>query len=166
MIKKMISIFMAILFIAAGAGQAATRGGIPDHPHLFPYTKVLGEKYHIRLIVDHTEGEMILLFEDISEFAVEIMPLKTIAGELILPGGERRAIEFKAVKDDTAWTHGDPHPVLRLSKRKAGKFLYRADEVKELRDFDLIVSFPFKDKDYKFVFEYSAGDMYPGHRRK
>jgi len=137
---------------------------ITDHPHFYPYTKVLAEDYHLRLLVDHAESEIMFIFEDITEKAVRIMPLKTISAEILFPGGETKMVELKAEKDERKGTHRDAHPVLRLSRRKAGTFVYKADWIKDSTDFGLIVTFPFQGKDYKFVFDYSTGgDMYPYH---
>ena len=146
----------------------ANEQSITDHPHFFPYTKVLAGDYHLRLVVDHSESEMLLVFEDISEKAVKIMPLKTISAEVLLPGGESKMVKFKAVKDKKKRTsHRDAHPVLRLTKRKAGTFSSNASWLNDSPDFDLIVTFPFQGKDYKFVFNYSTGGhMFPYHMRR
>lgn len=158
MIKPMMVFLLAvILSIQVGIGQAETRGDIPDHPHRYPYTKMLGDDYHLRLIVDRDKGRIQLVFEDVSEKAVRIMPLKTIDAEVIFEGGKRREIQFKAVKKHDQWTHGDAHPVFRLVNRRAGLYVYGADWIREAVDFDLIVSFPFQGEDYKFVFDYSTG---------
>jgi hypothetical protein len=118
----------------------------------------------LRLVVDHAESEMLLIFEDISEKAVRIMPLKKIAAEVIFSGGDTKKVEFKAVKKKGKRSHRDAHPVSRLGKRRAGLFVYRADWIKDSLDFDLIISFPFQGKDYKFVFDYSTGGhMFPYH---
>lgn len=166
--KKLLFLGMiaSIILFAASNGQAGPLGDVPDHPHMFPYTKVLAEDYHLRMIVDHQESEIMLVFEDISEKAVQIMPLKTIDAEVIFAGGDRREFQLKAIDENDVRTHRDAHPVLRLDKRRAGRFVYRADWIKEALDFDLIVSFPFKGKDYKFVFDYSTGgNMFPHHMR-
>jgi len=158
---SILTIILGILFKPPGFAAAET---IDDHPHFYPYTKVLAEDYHLRLLVDHAESEIMLIFEDITENAVRIMPLKTIAAEVLFPGGETKMVEFKAEKNERKGTHRDAHPVLRLNRRKAGTFVYKADWIKDSPDFSLIVTFPFQGKDYKFVFDYSTGgDMYPYH---
>lgn len=162
MIKTMtLYLLAAALFLPSGIGLAETAAGTPDHIHIFPYTKVLDEDYYIQMIVEHREDELWLVFEDTSARAVRILPLKTIRAELIFEGGERLEIEFKAVADGHQWTHGRAHPILRLGTIMAGKYVYQADWVKEAGKFDLIVSFPFKDTQYRFAFEYSiGGQMY------
>lgn len=163
---KQILVFSVLIFVSFFlVANGHTEGqGIPDHRHSFPYTKVLGEDYHLRLVVDHAESEILLIFEDISEKAVRIMPLKKLAAEVIFTGGDTKKVEFKAVKKKDKRSHRDAHPVYRLSKRRAGQFAYRADWVKDSLDFDLIVSFPFQGKDYKLVFDYSTGGhMFPYH---
>ena len=157
------SVLTVVSFFLVATGHAE-EPGIIDHPHAFPYTKVLGEDYHLRLVVDHAESEILLIFEDISEKAVRIMPLKKLSAEVLFAGGKTKKVEFKAVKAKSKRSHPDAHPVYRLSKRRAGKFAYRADWIKDSLDFDLIVSFPFQGKDYKFVFDYSTGGhMFPYH---
>ena len=154
-------IFVSLFLVATGHTEGQ---GIPDHPHLFPYTKVLGDDYHLRLVVDHAESEILLVFEDISEKAVRVMPLKNLAAEVIFSGGDTKKVEFKAVKKKDKRTHRDAHPVTMLGKRKAGQFSYRAEWIKDSLNFDLIISFPFQGKDYKFVFDYSTGGhMFPYH---
>lgn len=151
------------LFLFLSSGGFAMEQSIDEHPHFFPYTKVLAEEYHLRLAVDHSDSKMMLIFEDISEKAVRVVSLKTIRGEVLLPGGDTRMVEFKAVKGKSKRTRRDPL-ISSLSKRKAGRFEVTADWIKTTPDFDLIASFPFKGKDYKFVFNYTTGGhMFPFH---
>jgi hypothetical protein len=162
-----ISLLTTLCFLISSNGFAEEQG-ITGHPHFFPYTKVLADDYHLRLVVDHGESEMQLIFEDISEKAVRIMPLKTISAEVLFPGGDTKMVEFKAVKNKKKRTsHRDSHPVSRLTKRKAGTFSSNASWLNDSLDFDLIVTFPFQGKDYKFVFDYSTGGhLFPYHMRR
>lgn len=158
---SILTIILGIFFNHPGFAAVQT---IDDHPHFYPYTKVLAEDYHLRLLVDHAESEIMLIFEDITEKAVRIMPLKTISAEVIFPGGDTKIVEFKAEKYKRESTRRDAHPILMLDKRRAGTFVCKADWIKDTPDFDLIVTFPFQGKEYKFVFDYSTGgDMYPYH---
>ena len=117
-----ISVSTAMGLFLSGNGFAMEQT-ISDHPHFFPYTKVLADEYHLRLDVDHPDGKMYLIFEDISEKAVRIMPLKNVAGEVLLPGGKTMVVEFKAVKQGKSTrTRRDPL-IFSLKKRKAGRFV-------------------------------------------
>lgn len=161
--KNLAVSFLVTLFLLLSSVSFATEQTVTDHPHFYPYTKVLADEYHLRLDVDHNDSTLALIFEDISENAVRLVTFKTIDGEVILPGGESRKVELKAVKKESKRTRRDPL-ISRLGKRKAGRFVVTADWIRETPDFDLVVSFPFEGKDYKFVFEYSTrGHMFPYH---
>lgn len=154
---------IAALCLLLPAVSFAAEQTVTDHPHYYPYTKVLADEYHLRLDVDHNDSTLTLIFEDISEKAVRLVNFKKIDGEVILPGGATRQVELKAVKKGSKRTRRDPL-ITSLGKRKAGRFEVTADWIREITDFDLVVSFPFEGKDYKFVFEYSTrGHMYPYH---
>ncbi|MEN8136150.1 MAG: hypothetical protein ABFS18_11540 [Thermodesulfobacteriota bacterium] len=155
--------FLALLGLLASSNSFALEQSITDHPHHYPYTKVLADEYHLRLVVDHNESKLALVFADISEKAVRLVTFKTIDGEVFLPGGETKEIKLTAVKDKSKRTRRDPL-IFNLGKRKAGVFEYKADWIENVTELDLIVSFPFGGKDYKFVFEYSTGGhMFPQH---
>lgn len=155
--------FLATLFLLLSSASFAAEQTLTDHPHFYPYTKVLADEYHLRLDVDQNDSKLALIFEDVSEKAVRLVGFKTIEGEVILPGGETRKVELKAVSEKSKRTRRDPL-ISRLGKRKAGRFEVTADWIGVTPDFNLIVSFPFEGKDYKFVFEYSTrGHMYPYH---
>jgi hypothetical protein len=156
---------LAALLLCFSSGSLAAEETISDHPHYYPYTKVLADEYHLRLDVDHNEKKMALIFEDISEKAVRLVTFNTIDGEVILPGGESRKVKLTAVKEESKRTRRDPL-VTTFGKRKAGRFEAEADWLRTATDFDLIVTFPFADKDYKFVFEYATSGPYPYHMRR
>ena len=157
--------FLATLFLLLPFSSFAAEQSITDHPHHYPYTKVLADEYHLRLVVDHNESRLALVFADISEKAVRLVSFKTIDGEVILPGGETEKIKLTAVKKESKRTRRDPL-IFNLGKRKAGIFELTDDWIRTTPNFDLIVSFPFEGKDYKFVFEYSTGGhMFPHHMR-
>lgn len=158
--------FLAIVFLSVSSVSFAAEETITDHPHFYPYTKVLADEYHLRLDVDPNDSKLALIFEDISEKAVRLVTFKTIDAEVLLPGGETRKVELRAVEKESRRTRRDPL-VFSFGKRKAGRFEVKADWIRTTPDFDLIVSFPFEGKDYKFVFEYSTGGhMYPYHMRR
>lgn len=157
--------FLAVLGLLVSSNSFALEQTITDHPHYYPYTKVLADEYHLRLVVDHNESKLALVFADISEKAVKLVTLKSIDGEIVLPGGETKEVKLTAVKEKDMRSRRDPL-ISRLGKRKAGVFEYKADWIKSATELDLIVSFPFEGKDYKFVFEYSTGGrMFPHHMR-
>jgi hypothetical protein len=158
-----IAFSLAIIALSFSAVSIAAEENIAKHSHFYPYTEVLAGEYHLRLDVDHNEKKMALIFEDISEKAVRLVTFNVIDGEVIFPGGETQPVKLRAVKEESKRTRRDPL-VDTLAKRKAGRFEAAADWLREATDFDLIVSFPFEGKDYKFVFKYSTGGhMYPYH---
>jgi len=157
--------FIAVLGLLVSSNSFALEQTVTDHPHYYPYTKVLADEYHLRLVVDHNESKMALVFEDISERAVRLVSFKSIDGEVVLPGGETKEVKLTAVKKESKSGRRDPL-IFNLVRRKAGEFEVVADWIRTTANFDLIVSFPFEGKDYKFVFEYtSGGHMSPQHRR-
>jgi hypothetical protein len=157
--------FIAVLGLLASSNAFALEQTVTDHPHYYPYTKVLADEYHLRLVVDHNESKLALVFADISEKAVRLVSFKSIDGEVVLPGGETKKVKLTAVKKESKRTRREPL-ISRLGKRRAGEFEVVADWIRTTPNFDLIISFPFEGKDYKFVFEYiTGGHMLPYHRR-
>lgn len=123
---------------------------VPPHPHYYPFTEVLGEKYHVRLLVDHQTGEVALVFEDISEKPIKLLRLRRIKGKAMLPDGTVKEEIFRAVKvfDHSHWTHRRAHPTFRSKKRWAGNFTNSAEWVKRTPKFKLQVAFPFQGSDH------------------
>ena len=157
--------FIAVLGLLVSSNSFALEQTVTDHPHYYPYTQVLADEYHLRLVVDHNESKLALVFADISEKAVRLVSFKSIDGEVVLPGGETKEVKLTAVKEESKRTRRDPL-ISRLGKRKAGTFEVVADWIRSTPNFALIVSFPFEGKDYKFVFEYTIGrQMLPHHRK-
>ena len=157
--------FIALLGLLAASNSFALEQTVTDGTHYYPYTKHLADEYHLRLDVDHNESKLTLVFADISEKAVRLVKFKSIDGEVILPGGETKKVKLTAVKKESKSGRRDPL-IFNLTRRKAGKFELVADWIRTTPNFDLIVSFPFEGKDYKFVFEYTIGDHALPHHRK
>ena len=166
--KYKFSLFLssiAVLGLLASSNSFALEQTVPDNSHYYPNTKHLADEYHLRLDVDHNESKLTLVFADISEKAVRLVTFKSIDGEVILPGGKTKKVKLTAVKKKSNRTKRESL-VSRLHKRKAGEFEVVADWIRTTPHFDLIVSFPFEDKDYKFVFEYTIrGNKLPHHRK-
>jgi hypothetical protein len=157
--------FIAVLGLLVSSNSHALAQTVTDNTHYFAYTKHLADEYHLRLVVDHNESKLALVFADISEKAVRLVSFKSIEGEVVLPGGETKKVKLTPVKEKSKRTKRDPL-VTRLGKRKAGTFEVVADWIRTTPNFALIVSFPFEGKDYKFVFEYAVGSQMLPHHRK
>ncbi len=154
----------AVLFFVLGCASEAKRGAhepLP-HSHYYPFTQVMGD-YHLRLVVDHADGEMALVFEDIAERPVKPVELDRIEGKVTFPDG--------TVKDETFRPRTIPgkryfrHRYGSVSRRR-GIYTALGDWIKTAPRFSLDVVVPFKGEDHKLTFQYEApGGEVPYHRR-
>ena len=170
LVRKII-ILNALLVVFMGLGcaseQKAPLTPIPPHTHAYPFTEVLGEKHHVRLLVDHTIGEMALIFEDISENPIKLIRLQRIRAKAIFPDGEVKDEIFRSVKDfhRKHWTHRRTHG-LRSKKRLTGRFIAKAEWIKTTPQMNLKVVIPFEGQNYPLNFQYKApGGKIPFHRK-
>lgn len=168
---RKISIWMSFFLLSLTLGcapQAKQQVTEPaPHPHDYPFTEVIGD-YHLRLVVDHADGEMALVFEDISEKPIKLVGFQRIKGEVTLPDGTVKEEIFRAVKTSTHsrhWTHKRAHPVVS-KKRLVGIFTAGPEWIKTTPKFALEVIVPFKGRDYQLAFQYEApAGKVPYHRR-
>jgi len=157
--------FIAVLGLLVSSNSFALEQTVTDNSHDYPYTRHLADEYHLRLVVDHNESKLALVFADISEKAVRLVKFKSIDGEVVLPSGETKKVKLTAVKKKSYKTRRESL-VSRIVKRKAGTFEFVADWIRTTPNFALIVSFPFEGKDHKFIFDYTIGRQLLPHHRK
>ena len=169
--NKLVITSLIFAFLTAVSGCAADKrapvDSPPPHSHNHPFTEVLGKAHHVRLIVNHAQGEMALLFEDISEKPVKIIRAQKIVGEVELPNRTVKKEIFRSVnmfhKDH--WTNRRARAA-RLIKRLAGDFVARGEWIKTTAQFDLKVVVPFQGADYALTFQYKVpGGSVPFHRK-
>ena len=165
MTKRAIILIFLIVFIITGCAGKNMEKATPfsPHSHYYPFTEVL-EDYHVRLVVDHTEGVMILVFEDISERPIKAVRLQRIKGNAILPDGKVIKETFRAKKP--LGTSGRPRGSKFYFGRSVGKFNNQAEWVKTTPKFDLKVTFPFRGTDRELAFNYEVyGGKIPSHKK-
>jgi len=163
--KLILVISLSVFLFGCAEKTTVDHSLIPEHPHYYPYTKNLAEEYHVRLEVDHNGEKMALLFEDISENKVRLLKVKTINAIVVLPHGKTEKAIFKAVKKTFRSKHKS-HPIRQLKKRRAGVFVYRGNWIATTSQFDVEVTFPFKGKEYNFVFNYKGDEKIKTFHRK
>jgi hypothetical protein len=135
-----LSFFIALIFIFIATGCATDERQnvthqIETHPHKYPFTEVMDD-YHARLKVDHIDGKMFLIFENISEKPTKLIELRRIRGEVILPNG--------IVKDEIF----SPIRTLfyRSQRRRASTYVAQDEWLKTTPSFILKVNVPFEGK--------------------
>ena len=164
--KLILVISLSVFLSGCGEKTTVDHSLIPEHSHYYPYTKNLAEEYHVRLEVDHNGGWMALVFEDISENEVRLLFVKAIGSVVILPDGKTEAVTFKTVKKPFRSIHRHTHPISQLKKRRAGVFVHEANWIATTSQFDVEVTFPFKGKEYNFVFNYKSDEKIKTFHRK
>ncbi len=160
---------LMLLFYLAGMGCASkSKQQLPEplpHSHYYPFTEVIGE-YHLRLIVDHREGNMALVFEDFAERPVKPVKYDSINGKITFPDGTVKEEKFIAkinlcsryCRRYYSRKYGFP--------RQRGVFTSEAKWLKTTPTFNLEVTVPFNGKDYALTFQYEAlGGKIPYHRK-
>jgi hypothetical protein len=164
-IVVMIWLLVPSVIVAGCASGVKQPTEPPPHAHLLPFTQVLGE-YHLRLVVDHSDKEMTLVFEDMSEKPVRPVRFQTINATVVLPDGTEKKAVFRAVDQSVHAhaTHRSPHPVLRF--QKFGIFTAKAEWLEATPKFTLDVVVPIEGQDHRLTFNYEApGGKIPYHRR-
>ncbi len=160
--KETILVFWLFVFFGVGCAttEKAQMTQPPPHSHYYPFTAVLGD-YHVRLLVDHTEGELTLIYEDISETPVKVVSSHSIEGKAVLPDGTIKDLRFHAVKEH--WGRQRRYPPTR---RLAGTFRAEAEWVKTIPKFELTTELPLRGEYYERTFEYEVpGGEIPFHRK-
>jgi hypothetical protein len=129
---------------------------IETHPHKYPFTEVIND-YHVRLEVDHIDGKMFLIFENISEKPIKFLEMRTIKAEVIFPDNSFREEVFRPIKT----------LFYRPQRRKASTYVAQDEWLKTTPSFILKVKIPFKEKDYELIFNYEVpGGEIPLHRER
>jgi hypothetical protein len=155
-------IFFLALGCASGAKQTVQP---PPHSHYFPFTEVIGD-YHLRLIVDHVDGDMALVFEDVHEQPIKAVKCREIEGKVTFPDGSADKVTFRA--DRTAGKKYRQSYITRRSAipRECGVFTAEGEWVKKTPKFTLDVKVPLMGERYQRTFKYEAPeDEVPYHRR-
>jgi len=125
----------------------------------------MGE-YHLRLIVDHHEGNMALVFEDYAEQPAKPVIFRSIKGKITLPDN---TIKEQTFLSDTEICN---RYCRRYYSRKygfpkqRGVFTSEAEWIKTTPKFTLDVDLNFKGKDYHLTFRYEIpGGSIPYHKK-
>ena len=153
LLKLLLAILLSLFLSGCAEKTTVDHSLIPEHSHYYPYTKNLADEYHVRLEVDRNGGQMALIFEDVSENKVRLLKVKTINAIVFFPQGKTEKAIFRIVKKPFRSKHKS-HPIRQLKKRRAGFFAHKANWIKTSPQFDVEVTFPFKGKEYNFVFNY------------
>lgn len=168
--KKQMSmlIFFFVLFLALGCAPRGKREVTepPPHSHYYPFTEVIGD-YHLRLIVNHADGDMALVFEDFAERPIKAVECRSIQGKVTLPDGKVEEVTFRA--------HTSPGEKYRRTyysrkygsmPRQCGIFTAGGEWIKTTPAFTLEVTVPLIEESHQRTFEYEApGGGVPYHRR-
>jgi hypothetical protein len=136
------------------------------HSHYYPFTQVIGD-YHLRLIVDHADGDMALVFEDFAERPIKEVECNSIQGKVTLPDGRVEEVTFRA--------HTSPGEKYRRRyysrkygsmPRQCGILTAEGEWIKTTPAFTLEVTVPLIGERHQRTFEYEApGGEVPYHRR-
>ena len=164
---NMLLSFFLVFFAVGCASQAEREVHEPlPHSHYYPFTEVIGD-YHLRLIVDHADGDMALVFEDFAERPVKPVEFDNIEGKVTFPDGRVQEETFRARTNP-----GEKYRRRYYSRkygsmpRQRGIFTARGEWIKSTPKFTLEVAVPFKAKDYQLTFQYETpGGKVPYHRR-
>ena len=157
-----------LLLLALGCAPETTRKVTqpPPHSHYYPFTEVIGD-YHLRLIVDHGDGDMALVFEDFTERPVEPITYDSLEGKVTFPDGTVQQQTFRA-----RTSPGDKYRRRYYSRKygsmpkQRGIFTVRGDWIKTTPVFTLQVTVPFRGERHQLTFQYEApGGKVPYHRR-
>lgn len=150
------TIFIPVLLVLLGQGCATKEKPQvtqpPPHGHYHPFTTVIGD-YHVRLVVDHSEGELTLIYEDISEKPVKVVRSRSIEGKAVLPDGTIKSLTFHAVKAHWGRRQGK---YFQPRRNLAGTFHAEGEWIKTTPKFELVAELPLKGTYYKRTFEYEV----------
>ena len=158
------SFFFVLLVIGCAPQQQITEPQL--HSHYYPFTEVIGV-YHLRLIVDHADGDMALVFEDFTERPIKAAGCTSIEGKATLPDGRVEEVTFRS--------HTNPGKKYRRRyysrkygsmPRQCGIFTAGGEWIKTTPAFTLEVTVPLAGERHQRTFEYEApGGEVPYHRR-
>lgn len=152
--KRIVGILMFFSVLSGMVSCAARQPSVHEltpHQHKYPFTEVIGD-YHLRLVVDHVEGEMFFLFVDISESLIKLVRLERIRGQVLLPDGTIKEENFRPTRLSSHKHIRKKH--LQRRSRLAGIYIVQADWLKTSPKFELQVSVPFEGRKYELTFHY------------
>jgi hypothetical protein len=156
-----------ILFLALGCAPGPKKMvQPPPHSHYFPFTEVIGD-YHLRLIVDHVDGDMALVFEDVQEQPIKAVECREIGGKVTFRDGSVEKVTFRA--DTMAGKKYRESYITRRSPipRQCGVFTAEGEWIKKAPKFTLDVSVPLMGEEYQRTFKYEAPqEKVPYHGRR
>jgi len=148
--------FILIVIGCVTEGRQDVAHQIETHPHKYPFTEVMDD-HHARLEVDHIDGKMFLIFENISEKPTKLIELKRISGEVILPDGTVKDEIFRSIRT----------LFYRPQRRRASTYVAQDEWLKTTPHFILKVKVSFEGKDYELIFNYTVpGGEIPFHRER
>lgn len=168
--RRKMSVLMScvLLFFAWGCASEARRGvhePVP-HSHYYPFTEVIGD-YHLRLIVNHADGDMALVFEDFAERPVKPVEFESIKGRVTFPDGTVQEETFRArTRLGEKYTRRYYSRKYGSMPRQQGIFTAPSEWIKTTPTFTLEVMLSFQGRNYELTFQYEApGGQIPYHRR-
>jgi len=157
--NKIAIILISIVFIFSGSSWASERSAsVKAHSHYYPSTEVLGENYHVRLVVDQSKGEAALIFEDINENPIDLIRAKRLKAQVILPDGTVKEDFFRILNrgsDQRRRSHKRSQ-VYWVKRPLSGKFLTTSDWIKSTPEFELKLMIPVKGENYPVNFSYKV----------
>ncbi len=161
-----ISCFVVLVFVGCASKAEKPLHQLVPHSHYYPFTQVIGD-YHLRLIVDHADGDMALVFEDFAEQPIKAVECGSIDGKVTLPDGRVEEVTFRP--------HTDPGEKYRRRyysrkygsmPRQCGILTAGGEWIKTTPAFTLEVTVRLMEERYQRTFEYAApGGEVPYHRR-
>ncbi len=114
------------------------------HTHEYPFTEDMGN-YHVRLEVDHTNGTMIILFEEFSEESVKLLRFKSIKGKITFPKRSEKIETFITIKYMAEkW----------ITREAPGIYMFSKEWLKSADTFKLELTASLKGKDHNIIFNY------------
>lgn len=168
MIRRMnILIPCVMVCLALGCAQKATKSlhEPAPHSHYYPFTKIIGD-YHLRLIVDHADGDMALVFEDFAERPIEAVDCGSIQGKVTFPDGRVEEVTFRSHTNPAEKYRRRYYTRRSTMPRECGIFTAKGEWIKTTPAFALEVTAPLMGALHQRTFEYEApGGQVPYHRR-
>lgn len=156
-----------VLFLVLGCAPRGKQQMVQPtpHSHYYPFTEVIGD-YHLRLIVDHADGDMALVFEDFRERPTKPVKCRSIHGKVTFPDGRVEEVVFKSHTSFAEKHRGRYYTRRSTMPKECGIFTERGEWIKTAAAFTLEVTVPLKGERYQRTFEYEApGSEVPYHRK-
>ena len=143
-------VMVLMVILSCTANSSKVHDDSNGHPHKYPLTKTVGD-YHVRLIVNHEQGKMWLVFEDYKERTARVVRPKHVPGRVHLPDGQILDITFHPVPPPWFKYHRPrPHHEQKL----VYAFVNEGDWIKEAPKFLLRVNLLFGGQRYELEYDY------------